>query len=319
MAPFASKDIAFLLLGPYDLTDVATGFETETALPVVPTTAFGMAAAQYSQPGVKDYNLQGHAGFYDDRATSVNAALVALAAGSNIFMFGYEGNTVGKRVISAAGVLKAKFTRQLTVGDFTKANAELGVSGVVDDALLVAPYTPRTTAADTSATYLDLGAAVAATVSVISVANPTSVTFSAPHGFVSGQTVLFAGTNSTPALTGPYTVTVTDSTHVTVPVNVTNAGSAGTGTMTPGAAAGNIYLSCPVLTLGGYTNLTVSVQDSADHITFTDDTVFTALTAVGAESKTTGTLLRYICMKWVWTGAGSNQTATFAVSLKPNP
>jgi hypothetical protein len=319
VSTYKSSDCAFLLLGPYDLTGVSNKLEEDSSLPVSNTTPFGVSASRYEQPGVAEYAINGHGGWYDDSTTSINAAMVDLAAGSNVFMFAHAGNTAGQPVICAAGTLKTEYKRGPTVGDFTTAEMSLAVSGAKHNALIVAPFTARTTAADTSGTYLDLGAPVAATITANSVANPTIVTTSAPHGFVSGQTVTCGGTNSTPALTGPYTLSVIDATHFSVPVNVTVAGTAGTATVTPGAAGGHAYMSCPVLTLGGYTNLIVSVQDSTDHITFADDTAFTALTAAGAEYKATSALSRYICVKWLWTGTGSNQTATFAVAVRPNP
>lgn len=66
------------------------------------------------------------------------------------------------------------------------------------------------------------------TITAISAANPTHVTTSAAHGLSTGDTIAVSGTNSTPALVGPYTVTVLDATHFTVPENVTVSGSAGT-------------------------------------------------------------------------------------------
>lgn len=66
------------------------------------------------------------------------------------------------------------------------------------------------------------------TITAISAANPTHVTTAAAHGLSTNDWVLIAGTNSTPHLTGPYQVTVLDSTHFTVAVNVSGSGSAGT-------------------------------------------------------------------------------------------
>jgi hypothetical protein len=61
----------------------------------------------------------------------------------------------------------------------------------------------------------------------ISAASPTVVTTAAAHGFTSGQTVTIAGSNSTPSIDGSRVVTVIDSTHFSVAVNVTTAGNAG--------------------------------------------------------------------------------------------
>lgn len=74
-------------------------------------------------------------------------------------------------------------------------------------------------------------------------ANPTVVT-SAGHGLSTGDYVTFTGSNSTPALTGPYFVTVTGANTFTVPVSVTVAGT--TGTFTAGDS---------VLVSGDYTGI----------------------------------------------------------------
>lgn len=58
------------------------------------------------------------------------------------------------------------------------------------------------------------------------VANPTVVTSEA-HGLTTGDVVYFVNSNSTPALAGQYTVTVTGVDTFTVPVNVTTAGTRG--------------------------------------------------------------------------------------------
>lgn len=73
------------------------------------------------------------------------------------------------------------------------------------------------------------GAAVVVNITSNSIANPTSVLCAAPHGLVSGQTVTIAGVaTSSPTINGVWTVTVIDSTHFSIPVNVTVAGSGGT-------------------------------------------------------------------------------------------
>lgn len=84
-------------------------------------------------------------------------------------------------------------------------------------------------------------------ITAISIANPTQVT-SANHGLTTGEAVLIAGTNSTPALTGPYTVTVLDGNTFTVPVNVTVAGTTGTWKTVLANIASNTLVATPVFT-----------------------------------------------------------------------
>jgi hypothetical protein len=64
-------------------------------------------------------------------------------------------------------------------------------------------------------------------ISNISVANPTIVTSSTPHGLTSGETIAIYGSNSTPSVDGSYVVTVIDPTHFSIPVNVTVGGTLG--------------------------------------------------------------------------------------------
>lgn len=60
-----------------------------------------------------------------------------------------------------------------------------------------------------------------------SVANPTVITTDDEHGYTTGDMVLISGHGSTPALAGPYAVTVISPTTFSVPVAVTVAGEDG--------------------------------------------------------------------------------------------
>lgn len=75
-----------------------------------------------------------------------------------------------------------------------------------------------------------------------SIANPTVVLTAIPHLLTTGDKVRIAGVaTSSPTINGDWTVIVTDSTHFTVPVNVTVTGAGGSFTrLTP--ASTNDYL-----------------------------------------------------------------------------
>ena len=77
------------------------------------------------------------------------------------------------------------------------------------------------------------------------------------------------------------------------------------------------FLVVTSLTLGGYTNLIVTVQSCATSGgSYDDETAFTAVTAAGAESVAlSGDVNRYLAVKWAWTGAGTGQSATFWVGV----
>jgi len=67
-----------------------------------------------------------------------------------------------------------------------------------------------------------------------SVANPTVITTTIPHGLTTGDTVTISGhIGSTPALDGDHVVTVLTPTTFTIPVNVTVGGAGGTVTLLP--------------------------------------------------------------------------------------
>lgn len=93
-----------------------------------------------------------------------------------------------------------------------------------------------------------------------SVASPTVITTSVPHGLASGDTVQIAGhTGSTPAVDGSRVVTVLSPTTFTVPVAVTVAGTGGTVTRT---------LAAPIIPLAeaklhARMNASVTTEDSA--------------------------------------------------------
>jgi hypothetical protein len=78
-------------------------------------------------------------------------------------------------------------------------------------------------------TCTDLVDGKARTITAISIASSAVVT-SVDHGFIAGQSVVIAGTDSTPAIDGLHVVNVIDDDSFSVPVTTTGTGSAGTAT-----------------------------------------------------------------------------------------
>tara|TARA_Y100000310_G_scaffold333905_2_gene412442 strand:+ start:14105 stop:14836 length:732 start_codon:yes stop_codon:yes gene_type:complete len=78
------------------------------------------------------------------------------------------------------------------------------------------------------------------------------------------------------------------------------------------------YLGVSALALGGYTNIIVKIRDSTDDNTFADLITFTAVTAAPASERVvvTGTVNRYAHTTVTWTGAGSSESATYAVTMR---
>lgn len=84
-------------------------------------------------------------------------------------------------------------------------------------------------------------------------------------------------------------------------------------------AGGRAYFVRTAFTKGSATDLTLSVTDSTDHITFGALSTATAITAgIGAEVKTlTGSVKQYLSSAWAWTGgAGGGSTATIFIGFQ---
>lgn len=64
-------------------------------------------------------------------------------------------------------------------------------------------------------------------ITAISIANPTVITTSSPHGLRNGNQIMITHSNSTPIIDGIYTVTVLSNVTFSIPVNVTIAGTRG--------------------------------------------------------------------------------------------
>ncbi len=64
-------------------------------------------------------------------------------------------------------------------------------------------------------------------ISSISVANPTLVTTSTPHGLINQSNVVITNSDSTPSINGLYQITYVSPTQFTIPVNVTVVGTQG--------------------------------------------------------------------------------------------
>lgn len=96
-----------------------------------------------------------------------------------------------------------------------------------------------------------------------SVANPTSILFASPHGIVTGDSVEISGQASgTPLINGDRACTYVDSTHFTVPVNVTVIGGAATVKKTSTNYGAAMFVQ--VVTHGS-NSITIKVQHSADN------------------------------------------------------
>lgn len=322
MSKRAAIDVAFFLLDGLSLlgysADIGDAREalTEDAAPLgadgvwpLPTPT-GAKRAEFTQ-----------AGWFDDATNGLHHALNEQQGTSRVLMYGFSGNTVGQPFQGAAGVYGQKYSRVIARNALHKANASYQISGAAEDGVILHALGAETGDGNTEgASSVDRNAETTVPTVVIatsSVANPTVITCSTPHGLVTGDKVMIAGhTGSTPAIDGERVATVVSATTFTVPLNVTVGGTGGTVKRLSTQEGGAGYVACSALTLGGYTNLAVKVRHSQDDATYVDLVSFAALTATGAERKTVaGTVYRHLAASWAFTGSGGAHTATFVVGF----
>ncbi len=86
------------------------------------------------------------------------------------------------------------------------------------------------------------------------------------------------------------------------------------------ADGGSAYLQVSALTLGGYTNCTITVRQSANGSDWEDLTSFTAVTSAPAKERKliTGTVKQYLAVSWAFIGEGENPSIKFFVGFKRN-
>jgi hypothetical protein len=298
---------SWLIVGGKDLSGDVFKLDEERDPKFEETAGLGLAYDRPVPIGKVSVKLDaGNDGFYDDKTAGLNEAYSI--ASRQLVAWGFVGNAAGKAANILDGLFVAKFSRIFAGEGLTKAGAAYKLHGGPYEGVILHgrdveessdPGNTQTTSVDALAT------APAQAITGNTLANPTVVTSTLPHGLVNGDIVVFSGSNSTPVLDGSRVATVISPTTFSVPLNVTVAGTAGSfkKVTSPGGVADLHLLG---LTLDGFTNVTVAVVHSADNITFVPLVTFTAATVRGfAERKTIAVPInRYTAMSWDFGGAG---------------
>ena len=159
MAKHSSAEVGFLLVGPYNLTNVSSKIEDSATRTTEDMTPFGTSIAVVAASPVVHFELTGHEGWYDDAADSINAAMVGMASTATILMMAVKGNTAGKLAVCSSGAIRTGYKRSFAVGEYHKASMELAITGIRDEATIVYPLTLTSGDGSTEAADLDLGAA----------------------------------------------------------------------------------------------------------------------------------------------------------------
>lgn len=86
------------------------------------------------------------------------------------------------------------------------------------------------------------------------------------------------------------------------------------------ADGGAAYLQVSALTLGGYTNVVITVRESADNVAWSNLQAFTAVVASPTAERiaVTGAVKQYLAVSYSFTGAGAAPSITFFVGFARN-
>jgi hypothetical protein len=230
MSVYGPDDVAFLLVDGYSLLGFTTELADSKEAITDPTHTFGDTWHEHTPVGVSRGELS-QAGFFDDEAAGIHAALVEQGGTSRIVTYGVESNTVGKRSISFAGAFSAKYTRIAKLDALHRANVEYRVSGAVDEGRILHALGARTSdgnsegadSVDNSASSAGGGVAY---LHVVAYSGFTDVVFKVRH---SADDVTYADLVTFATVTGTTaeraTTAVTVNRHLAVDWNVTGSGS----------------------------------------------------------------------------------------------
>jgi hypothetical protein len=252
--------------------------------------------------------------FFDTAALNIHDAMATkLGATPNdtprVTCLGIMGNTVGAQCYGLAGVFSVAYESVLTLSKLTKANAEHLLQGLVERGQVICALASRSATFDTTATPVDYTtdpSQVVIPITSNSIANPTVVTTAVPHGLTTGQKVLISGVaTSNPTINGEQTVTVIDTTHFSVVVNVTTGGTGGSFVRSSSVNGASGYQQ--VTAFAGFTGYVGKLRHSADNITYADLITFTNVTTGPKAERVTaaGTVNRYVVYTGTVTGTGS--------------
>lgn len=155
MARRGSADVAFLLLGGYDILGTVTQIEDSLEAVVERSDALGDLWEEHSFTGVRRAEI-GQEGFYDDAANSVHDALSTGPGVSRVLCYGIGGTATGAPFIGYEGAMQVNYHRVLSRGTLHKAVAAYRGNGVVDQhGRIVRMYAVHTATGATTGTPLD--------------------------------------------------------------------------------------------------------------------------------------------------------------------
>jgi len=312
MSMYGSSNIGFWLVRGYSLLAAKLqGISEKVAAKNERTDGLGDAWEEFTPTGTKVSTLTQEGAFFDNGTGLSHTAFTTPASSSTaVACLSYEGNTIGKRFIGWGGAISASYDVIAKLGGLTKADASYTISGERDEGIILQPLAAKTAdwnteSADNTDYTTDPGQRVIPITSN-SIANPSVVTTTVPHGLTTGDIVLISGVStSSPTINGQRTVTVISTTTFSVTVNVTVAGTGGSFVKANSTGGGAAFQQVTALT--GFTGYVGKVRDSADDVTYADLATFANVTSAPSSERVvvSGTVDRYLAVDGNVTGSGS--------------
>lgn len=317
MSKYSAASFSVFLVDGYNL--IASIMDTATMSResiTQQTNPFGVANQSNTPVGLYKGSLAVGNGFFDPATDALHSAIAATTGIARIICAAIEGNTIGKHFLGFQGPISAKYDIIDAKEDLLRANVMYQMSGAIDYGLIVLSLQTFTANWDTKTGGAgSVHAPVDNTldteqrnipITSNSIANPTVVTTTVPHGRTTGDVILISGViTSSPTINGQQTVTVLSPTTFSVPVNVTVAGTGGSFVPASTSAGGVGYCQCDAYS--GFTNVVPKIMHSVDDVTYAALITFTTITAANTKERLTvaGVVNRYLSSDGVVTGAGS--------------
>lgn len=318
---YGGKSVGFLVAGYNMIANKLQALRYKLDSQQEASHGLGDSAEESAPVGLSKFELVQEGAFWDTSAGNIHAAVSGAQpttpqAVPRVAVVWFAGSAVNRLFIGFQGLYHSVYEVLGQRGQLQRANVEHKVSGKAEHGVILHPHGIETSDGNTEVTSADHTTedGVRSTpIASNSVANPTVVTTTVPHGLTTGETVLISGSNSTPTIDGERTVTVLTATTFSVPVNVTVGGSAGSFVRAKTKSGGAGYLQVEDLTLGGYTDVLVTLRDSTDNVVFADLGVFTAVTVARTAERieAAGDVERYLAVSHDFRGAGAGASIKY--------
>ena len=149
-----SADVAFFLLGGYDILGTLTEVDLHGEAILERTDALGDSWQAQAFVGGKDMSLT-QKGFYDDNAGSVHDALSTGPGVSRVLCLGVEGTATGAGFYGLQGAMQVDYKRLSKRNEFTKSEAEYKGNGILNYGQIVRTYKAAGATGASTGTPLD--------------------------------------------------------------------------------------------------------------------------------------------------------------------